>query len=86
MSKRKKYNLYVVVLAEEKRVLRFSNWEETARAIRDRPVLQHGFYTEDEAKKWLAGLTEKDFARAILYSPPKAKEVGKISRDVEKRA
>ena len=86
MSKRKKYDFYPVVRAEEKRELRFSNWEETAQAIRDRPNLQHGFFTEDAAKEWLAGLTPKDFARAILYSPPKAKEVGKISRVVEKRA
>ena len=86
MSKRKKYSFYLVVLAEEKRVLRFSNWEETAQAIRGGPVLYHGFYTEDEAKEWLNSRTEKDFARAILYSPPKAKEVGKISRVVEKRA
>ena len=76
MSKRKK-NLYVVIRVEENQVLYFSNWAETAKAIRGGPVLYHGFYTEDEAKEWLNSRTEKDFARAILYSPPQTKKVDK---------
>lgn len=64
----KKSGCHIVYFVDEKRVQLYSTWEEADLAMRGRPHLNKKVYSEEEARDWLRGITEKDIARATLHS------------------
>lgn len=57
MKKRK--NLYAVYFIKRQERKIFYNWQECQKAMKGQDNLFKGFMNEQEAKKWLTGITKK---------------------------
>ena len=67
MSK-KKFSFYVVYYVNERKALRFYNWDDADKARRrGHPCLVKGFYSDDEFEVWRDSLTMHDIIRALQY-------------------
>ena len=64
----RKSGFYAVYFVEESRVEIFREWDAALQAMRGHPNLNKKVYSVEEAKAWVSGISEKDIARAILYS------------------
>ena len=66
----KKPGFYAVYFVEERRIEIFQEWDKALQAMRGHPNLNKKFYTVEDAKAWISGITQRDIARALLYATP----------------